>query len=247
MRFSVLIMLISAGTTVGLTRESLAQLSVQQPVFQSTGGYFAVTVPDRGGIVLGGFSRAGEFRRSYGFPCFRRSLTGRFVERSTFSAHVWIHDLREMDRLVLEMAETDSDRSHTSTESISRDSGIAWSYFEPRRGVTVESIPQRRSIVPSGRRHVSVGILQGSSNGSVLSTTKQSVSRSDVQTERNRALDPARNYRLGLEAEESGKLTVAKLHYQTAAQYGSEQAARRLRELGVQVVAEKPAGSSWLK
>jgi hypothetical protein len=52
-------------------------------------------------------------------------------------------------------------------------------------------------------------------------------------------MDPVRHYRLGVEAEESGKLSLAKLHYQAAAQYGSAEGARRLRELAVQPVAAK--------
>jgi hypothetical protein len=47
------------------------------------------------------------------------------------------------------------------------------------------------------------------------------------------------SYRLGVDAEESGKLSLAKLHYQAAAQYGSAEGARRLRELAAQPVVSK--------
>ena len=39
------------------------------------------------------------------------------------------------------------------------------------------------------------------------------------------------------EAEQDGKMIVAKLHYQTAAQYGSVEARQRLIELGEKPVA----------
>lgn len=250
MRTFLLTVLVSGGLTVGLTVESHAQLSIQQPVFQSTGGYFAVSVPDRGGILLGSISRAGEFRRSYGFPCFRGSSVRRFAEHSSLSTHVWIQDLREMDRLVLEMTENDSDTSVVYSDSSARRAGLAWSHFEPRRGVAVEQmagrsswLSQRRRIEQLHQRKGSVDLPAHSADSGVL-TTGQSAPFRPVVRDRNKALDPARNYRLGLEAEESGKLTLAKLHYQTAAQYGSEQAARRLREMGFQSIASKPAHGS---
>ena len=76
MRSYLLITLISSGLTVFFSQECFGQLSVQQPVIQSTGGNFAVSVPDRGGILLGSISRAGVSRKSYGFPFLRGSSVG---------------------------------------------------------------------------------------------------------------------------------------------------------------------------
>ncbi|MFT4558735.1 MAG: hypothetical protein ACI92S_004121, partial [Planctomycetaceae bacterium] len=90
MRSLILIAVISTGLTVVYSSESFGQLTVQQPVIQSTGGNFAVSVPDRGGILLGSISRAGESRKSYGLPFTRGSSVGRFSQHSSLSSHVWI-------------------------------------------------------------------------------------------------------------------------------------------------------------
>jgi hypothetical protein len=85
---SILIALMARGLTAGFASECFGQLTVQQPVIQSIGGNFAVSVPDRGGILLGSISRAGESRKSYGLPFTRGSSVGRFSQRSSLSSHV---------------------------------------------------------------------------------------------------------------------------------------------------------------
>jgi hypothetical protein len=237
MRSYLLITLISSGLTVFFSQECFGQLSVQQPVIQSTGGNFAVSVPDRGGILLGSISRAGVSRKSYGFPFLRGSSVGGFSQHSSLSAHVWIHDLREMDRMILEMAETDPQGLQAETSAAARRAGLAWSSYQPRRGVSVDERSPAR-LQPS--RESRFGILatgQNSATGQerLLPEPRRRVSVDDPGP----AMDPVRHYRLGVEAEESGKLSLAKLHYQAAAQYGSAEGARRLRELAVQPVAAK--------
>ena len=205
--------------------EANAQLTVQQPVLQSTGGQFAVSVPDRGGMLLGSVSRAGESRSSYGFPFTRGSSVGRFTQHSSMSSHVWIQDLREMDRMILDMAESGPTGQQASTSAAARRAGLAWSDFQPRRGVSVvDRFPtsSRTSAGNYGQNHERSSFLPKAS------TTRQS-----------RALDPAHSYRLGVEAEESGKLTLAKLHYEVAAQYGSDAAVRRLRDMTSPPLASK--------
>ncbi len=244
MQKSILIALISSGMTVVFSSESFGQLTVQQPVIQSTGGNFAVSVPDRGGILLGSISRAGESRKSYGLPFTRGSSVGRFSQHSSLSSHVWIHDLREMDQMILEMAETDPRGQKATTSAAARRAGLAWSDFQPRRGAFVEN--RRASSLPvieKSRSRYTVGTLNGRSRtSSTVSDRKPKTATAPsvaAPPRRSRALDPAHSYRLGVEAEESGKLSLAKLHYLAAAQYGSTEGARRLRELATQPVAAK--------
>lgn len=244
MRNSILTAVILSGLTLGFSSESFGQLTVQQPVIQSTGGNFAVSVPDRGGLLLGSISRAGESRKSYGLPFLRGSSVGRFSQHSSLSSHVWIHDLREMDRMILEMAEADPHGLQAETSATARRAGLAWSDFQPRRGAFVEDRrPTSPLIVENIRPRYVVGTLNGRGRtGSTVSDRNvETVSpRSETpETHQNRAIDPVRNYRLGVEAEESGKLSLAKLHYQAAAQYGSPEGARRLRELAAQPVVSK--------
>jgi hypothetical protein len=237
MRASALLAAVVVGMTFGFGSESFGQLTVQQPVLQSTGGNFAVSVPDRGGILLGSISRAGESRKSYGLPFSRGSSVGRFSQHTSMSSHVWIHDLREMDQMILELAEKGP---QTATISAARRAGLAWSSYRPRRGVSVEhhrpaySQASQRFRPTYGERS-RVGRSESTSSSIRSKTTIEKV----ATARRSRALDPTHSYRLGVEAEESGKVSLAKLHYLAAAQYGSVEGARRLRELATQPVASK--------
>lgn len=238
----------TVGLTFGFASESFGQLSVQQPVLQSTGGNFAVSVPDRGGVLLGSISRAGESRKSYGLPFTRGSSVGRFSQHTSMSSHVWIHDLREMDQMILEMAEKAPQGRQASTSSAARRAGLAWSSYRPRRGVSVEDrrpsslLASQRSRSNSTRSGSAASLAGGrfvnKSQGDFL--TRYTVRKAEPEpSRRSRALDPEHSYRLGVEAEESGKLSLAKLHYLAAAQYGSEKGARRLQELEVQPIVSK--------
>ncbi len=75
-------------------------VSIQQPIVQQFGVGTTVSVPDQGTAHLGSVSSARDFRGRYGpFPSGRSFLTER-MQRSV-SASVLIHDLEEMDRLLL--------------------------------------------------------------------------------------------------------------------------------------------------
>jgi hypothetical protein len=61
-----------------------------------------VSVPDRGGAYLGGVKRAADSRSLYGFgPLRAGSSIGSERSASNLSAHVYIHDFDEMDRMLL--------------------------------------------------------------------------------------------------------------------------------------------------
>jgi hypothetical protein len=76
---------------------------VQQPVMGITGVSTTVSVPDRGGIGLGGVSRAGSGRITHG-PLRSGTSMGIFREHSGMSVHVHIHDFEAMDRHLLNQA-----------------------------------------------------------------------------------------------------------------------------------------------
>lgn len=243
MRNFTLVVVLAGGLLSGFSSESFGQLSVQQPILQSTGGNFAVSVPDRGGVFLGGISRAGESRKSYGFPFTRGSSVGRFSQHSSLSSHVWIHDLREMDRQILEMAESDPLGQRAETSETARRAGLAWTTYQPRRGVSVDD---RRPVSSQFSQRYRSSVVAEAFPERFRSSRSEAVRQESVESAtapspapRSRALDPAHSYRLGVEAEESGKVSLAKLHYQAAAQYGSAEGARRLRELAAQPVVSK--------
>lgn len=88
----------------------LAQgIAVQQPVVRQFGVSTSVSVPDRGGVLLGGIDRAASARSTYG-PAWRGSSIGVERSSSSVSAHVFIQDLRAMDEALLREAGYD-DRS----------------------------------------------------------------------------------------------------------------------------------------
>lgn len=61
-----------------------------------------VSVPDRGGAYLGGVKRAADGRSQYGFgPLRAGSSIGTERSASNLSAHAYIHDFDEMDRMLL--------------------------------------------------------------------------------------------------------------------------------------------------
>ena len=98
------------------------RLTVQQPVCRRFSVHSTVVVPDRGAAFLGGVSRAGEARQRFG-PCGCGPSTGMTREYSGVSVRVWIHDLREMDRVILNQASTGS--PPTSGES---DGSARWKH-----------------------------------------------------------------------------------------------------------------------
>jgi hypothetical protein len=120
-----LALMLSAGTA------SAQNLTVQQPVFSNFSVSTTVSVPDRGGAYLGGVSRAGSSRRSFG-PLRSGSSFGLFREHSSASAHVTIHDMRAMDEFLLGQAERGSvDRNRTA---LGGSAGNAYSSLVGRHG-----------------------------------------------------------------------------------------------------------------
>ncbi|MBM83522.1 MAG: hypothetical protein CMJ78_23430 [Planctomycetaceae bacterium] len=77
------------------------QVAVQLPVQGRFSVNTSVSVPDRGTAHLGSIGRAGESRSSFG-PFYRGSSIGLFRDHSGVSTSVFIQDLREMDRMILE-------------------------------------------------------------------------------------------------------------------------------------------------
>lgn len=71
-------------------------LTLQSPVFAQFSVRTNVSVPDRGGVYLGGVKRATEGTASRGFNPFGSSR-GRSVSHSGASSHVYIHDFAAMD------------------------------------------------------------------------------------------------------------------------------------------------------
>lgn len=99
------LIVLSAGFFVGAVGdEALAQITVQQPQVQVFGLDTSVSVPDRGGIYLGGVNQGAIGSQTYG-PFWWGSSLGWSYSATNASAHVWIHDLQAMDRAILAEAQ----------------------------------------------------------------------------------------------------------------------------------------------
>ena len=92
--------LITTATFVVVDSAHAQNLTLQQPVQSRFGVRTSVSVPDRGQAHLGSISRAGESSKRFG-PFRGGTSTGFFRDHASTSTSVFIHDLREMDRMIL--------------------------------------------------------------------------------------------------------------------------------------------------
>src|SRR5688500_11840365 len=104
LRGTATILLLAAFAGIWSNSPVAAQsLTVQQPVIDTFGVGTTVSVPDRGGMYLGGVGRAAEARSARGFP-LRRGPLARSASSASLSTGVYIHDFEAMDAAVLEAA-----------------------------------------------------------------------------------------------------------------------------------------------
>jgi hypothetical protein len=238
---------LSVATFVTSTRAASAQLSIQVPFVESFGGQFSGVVPDRGSVFLGGISRAGRSYSRGDCGCFNRAGGGMFVESTGLSASAWIHDLREMDRMVLDAADSPEAAARLRDSGLIDESAAASRFRTPAYRDDVFSRRERLAS-PGGteamsdvsRRLIARSRSLREANSSVGATAPATGARSasalvsDDELPRivivNRTA-ATQWYRLGKAAEDSGNRGIAKLHYRQAARYGSALALSRLKEL----------------
>ncbi len=184
--------LLIAGCVVAASSCNAAAQAVQLPTFHSFGASTTVSVPDRGGVLLGGVSRAasGSVSRGPGLgPLGRSRALGSSVGASQVSVSATIIDLAAMDEAVLAEA-----RRIRNAESSSA-TGPA---IEPPRAAAAAS---RHVAIPDASPVASVDALQ-------QRHAQQAVQqRQEVLT----LLEKAR------QAEANGKAGVAKVYYHMAA------------------------------
>jgi hypothetical protein len=220
--------IVAAGVFVSLTTvTSFAQtVTVQQPTFNSFSVGTTVSVPDGGGAYVGGVSQAGAFRaRSGSFP----SGTSTGVSRSDagVSVHVVIHDLSEMDRLLLESPA--ARRVLAGETALNGHARFAYqALLDGGNGRNPEALsePASNSIVRvsprvTGKIAVSTGAAKTAASavescGAPLPALLAGGERGDAF------------YQLGLEAERRGATGVARLHFRIAARHGSVAAVSKL-------------------
>lgn len=121
--------MVAIGGLAWPTGELSAQgpTTVQLPTVHEFSVSTSVLVPDRGGMVLGGVGRSSQSSVSRGVPgasnipgagrMLGNRAIGRDTESATASAHVWVHDLAEMDEAVRASAAA---RGRTTDSDIDR-------------------------------------------------------------------------------------------------------------------------------
>lgn len=202
-RFSCVTVLVVLVLVVAQTAN--AQITVQQPVVSTFSVATTVSVPDSGAGFLGGVSRAGASRSSYG-PFRSGTSSGFFRQNAAASTKAWIHDLASMDERLLQ-----SRSSKSAGPPLTGYARHAYSTLTSRRYAT-----RPDSVV--SRKLVAYRSIPTSASAAIK-----------PQPKRNRKnLKADRSYRLGLQAVERGKTGLAKLHFKTAAKLGSALAKEKL-------------------
>ncbi len=232
--------LLIASFVAAISTSASAQITVQQPVIGTFGGNFSVLVPDGGATLLGSVGSAGESRSSYGLPFLRGSSIGRFTNHRSMWAHSRIIDLNEMDRMVLEAADNGS-YSGLTHQGAGLRQGIAYTELPSYRSPAIRenNLSSRSTIATIADALRSRSPNYRSSPNSQTAARRPVATRSRVAStpKRSRALDPVRNYQLGIDAERAGKPALARLHFLTAAQNGSVLARQKLAQSSAQTVA----------
>lgn len=104
---------------------------LQSPVFTQFSVNTTVSVPDRGGVMMGGVGRAADGRKSFGFgPTPYGSSLGREISNHSISSHVYITDFSELDPFLREKnrAAIRNSRIDVAQEKRDRESRAARAY-----------------------------------------------------------------------------------------------------------------------
>lgn len=242
----------AAGFLIAATDAPAQNLTIQQPVVSGFSVGTTVSVPDRGGALLGGISRAGSARSDFGPLHFGRSV-GVFREHSHATAHVWIHDLDAIDRAILGQSPGLGRVLHWPSEPKFGWSGRAAAARRPNSSPLTgqaarayRHLLNRDSAADASDRWDSFSGqepgLQPDRYSLHAEFSQAAPEPQGLAGSRGPEHPPvaSRSYRLGIAAEKRGQLGVARLHYKLAAKHGSLRAKERLAAL----VADPQAASA---
>jgi hypothetical protein len=194
--------LVCWGIAAGRAVAQQGATTVQLPTLSSFSASTTVTVPDRGMAYLGGVNRAAEGRNEFGVPLlpfrpFRNVGIGREVSSSGMWVSVTIHDFDAMDRYLL-----------SQPTAFSQSLGDRRSQAAALAG-TLQ--PRDPGYGASWR----VATPSGAGGPPTMSVAQARAERQRQQA--TRADEAADFFRRAQEAEEAGKMGVAKIYYQMAA------------------------------
>jgi len=204
-----------AGVLVSAEPLLAQNVTVQQPAFGRFSVGTSVVVPDRGRAFLGGVGRAADSRKRFlGFPS--GTSLGQSRQHSGVSTRVWIHDLREMDRRMLQQGAATNAAAGNAAPRGQRLPGYAeHAYRRLHRQHAAQQALRRSAVRDHRTSYRSRASRTRALTGSPTSTPAQ---RSDRRTSER----PADLYsRLARQAEREGHRAKAAYFRRLAAQKGS--------------------------
>jgi hypothetical protein len=186
--------------SVAFAQFSTVMLPSQQQFSVNT----SVLVPDSGGVLLGSINRASSGYISRGFGPFTNRAFGRSLGSSTASAHVYVIDLGEIDRRMQEEAAAMREESYHRYV-------MAYPKVAQAAKLTTAARHDRAEI--SELKRVAGGL-------SLADQRKLAEAEDDSETAKAHA-DAERILGSAIDAENRGKMNLAKTYYLSAARKGN--------------------------
>ncbi|MBI3862973.1 MAG: hypothetical protein HY290_13865 [Planctomycetia bacterium] len=183
------------------------KISVQQPSLETFGVATTVSVPDRGGLYVGGSGRAAAARSMYG-PLRTGTNLGTSARAGGLAVSAYVHDLDESDRQILAAA----GRTRTSRNESVLSPEAARAYATLQSNGTARNFAQS----PPGRDAV---------DSQPRSTSPAELAKIGPSAER--LLDRARA------AESNGKRELALAYLRSARDLGSNEARVEIARLSL--------------
>lgn len=173
----------------------------------------SVLVPDSGGVLLGSVNRASSGYVSRGFSPFTNRAFGRSLGSSTATAHVYVIDLGEMDRRMLEEA---AGLRHASYRQ------YVMAYPKVAQATKITSDGRNDLAATSEAKRVTSGL-------SLADQKKLADDEDAVALAKNHAA-AARSLERAEEAEHKGMPGVAKSYYLAAVRQGNSAVRKQASE-----------------
>jgi hypothetical protein len=190
--------------------------AVQLPTFRYFSVQTTVSVPDRGGVMMGGVDRASSGSTSRGFGPLRNRASGSSIGSSGVSVHATIIDNNELDQQVL--AEARRQRSESLVlrnppppSPVDSATALKADYLS-RNVARAEAAPQR---TPAPAEAID----------SVADLRTQATAREDA-----RLTEAKEKLAAGMAAEEAGKLASARGSYEAAMRLGDDEIRHTARD-----------------
>jgi hypothetical protein len=208
----ILLTSIPAVAAVLGTAQHAAAQAVQLPTFHYFGVQTTVSVPDRGGVVLGGVNTASSGSTTRGFGPFANRASGSTIGASTASVYATIIDHREWDAAVLAEA---ARRRAAGNDALVLGQPAPRTAAEQRVADKATFLSQH--VATRAPEHLSSAPAERAPVESLAEIRARAAARDQA-----RQAEAEARLSAGIASEEAGKLASARGHYEAAMRYGDE-------------------------